>query len=47
LAASLPPLLVAALQFVGADIPLAVQVFLLSVEAAGCLLLWRLARVEI
>lgn len=47
IAASLPPLLLAGLQRAGADIPTATQLALLVFEAAGCLLLWRLARVEI
>ncbi|HUQ12215.1 MAG TPA: hypothetical protein VM146_18035 [Steroidobacteraceae bacterium] len=47
IAASLPPLLMWALQFAGADIPPGARLSLLVAEAAGCALLWRLARVEI
>jgi hypothetical protein len=47
IAASLPPLLVAALPFAGAHVPGATQLALLLFETAGCALLWRLARVEI
>jgi hypothetical protein len=46
-AASLPPVLVLALHFVGQDIPAGAQLALLVAEALGCLLLWRMARVEI
>jgi Flp pilus assembly protein TadB len=46
-AASLPPVVALLLHFVGADIPLGAQLTLLFVEAAGCALLWRVARVEI
>jgi hypothetical protein len=47
IAASLPPLLLWALQMAGAEIPAHAQLSLLVAEAAGCALLWRLARVEI
>lgn len=47
IAASLPPLLMWLSHYTGADIPQAAQLALLGVEAAGCWLLWRLARVEI
>jgi hypothetical protein len=47
IAASLPPLLVIALGLGGAHIPSAAQLVLFAFEGAGCLLLWRLARVEI
>lgn len=46
-AASLPPVLLWASQVAGAEIPPAAQFTLLMAEAAGCALLWRLARVEI
>lgn len=46
-AASLPPLLFAALPFTGAQMPGEAQLALLLLEAAGCALLWRLTRVEI
>lgn len=47
IAASLPPLLVIAVQWMGAEIPAGAQITLFGAEAAGCALLWRLARVEI
>ena len=47
IAASLPPLLVGVVSWSGAHVPLAAQVSLLCIEAVGCVLLWRLARVEI
>jgi hypothetical protein len=47
IAASLPPLLMWASQFAGAEIPVGAQLGLLAAEAGGCALLWRLARVEI
>ena len=47
IAASLPPLLVGVVSWSGAHVPLAAQVSLLCIEAMGCVLLWRLARVEI
>jgi hypothetical protein len=47
IAAAAPPLLALSLQWAGAQIPPAAHVFLLLVEAAGCALLWRLARVEV
>ena len=47
IAASLPPLLMWASQATGAEIPSEAQLTLLAAEAAGCALLWRLARVEI
>lgn len=46
-AASAPPLATLLLQSVGLEIPLAARVVLLVVEILGCVLLWRLARVEI
>ena len=46
-AASLPPLLVCVMQLAGVDIPTAAQLALLLAEAGGCILLWRLASVEI
>lgn len=47
IAASLPPLLVGAISWLGASVPLSAHVSLLGIEAVGCVLLWRLARVEI
>ncbi len=47
IAASLPALLVCVLPWFGAQIPDAAQLSLLFIEAVGCVLLWRLARVEI
>ena len=47
IAASLPLLLGGAMSFLGVSIPEAAEVALLCVQAAGCLMLWRLARVEI
>jgi hypothetical protein len=47
IAASIPPLLVLLLSMVGMEIPVTAQVVLILVEASGCALLWRLARVEI
>ena len=46
-AASVAPLVFVALRGAGMDPPLAMFVFLLLVEAFGCWMLWRLARVEI
>jgi hypothetical protein len=46
-AASAPPLLLLLLHLVGMQIPLAAQLSLWFIEAAGCALLWRVARVEI
>jgi Flp pilus assembly protein TadB len=45
--ASLPPLLMWAMQFIGAEMPPGAQGALLLAEAFGCGLLWRLAHVEI
>lgn len=45
--ASLPPVLLWVSEFVGVAIPPAAQLALLAVEAVGCAVLWRLARVEI
>lgn len=47
IAASVPPLLLWALQLAGAQVPAEAPLSLLAAEAAGCALLWRLARVEI
>ena len=47
LAASLPPVLVLVLHFAGVEIPVGTQLALLGVEMLGCLLLWRVARVDI
>ncbi len=46
-AASAPPLMALLLQSIGIEIPLGARVGLLIVEIFGCVLLWRLARVEI
>jgi hypothetical protein len=46
-AASAPPLVALVLQFVGIEIPLGARAALVVVEILGCVLLWRLARVEI
>jgi hypothetical protein len=47
IAASLPPAIILALSTVGVDIPAPTQGILFVLEAAGCALLWRLARVGI
>jgi hypothetical protein len=47
LAACLPPALVLMLQASGLQIPAATQLALAVAEALGCLLLWRVARVDI
>jgi hypothetical protein len=46
-AASIPPVALLLLRAVGIDIPLAALLFVVVVEAGGCWLLWRFARVEI
>jgi hypothetical protein len=46
-AASAPPLMALLLQSAGVDIPLGARLALLLVEICGCVLLWRLARVEV
>ena len=46
-AASVPPLALAALHAGGMQIPLAALLFVVAIEACGCWLLWRMARVEI
>jgi hypothetical protein len=46
-AASLPPLLVCAMQLAGLQVPAVAQGVLLLAEAVGCALLWRLTTVEI
>ena len=46
-AASLPPAALLALHAVGIGVPLAALLFVVAVEACGCWLLWRVARVEI
>lgn len=46
-AASVPPVVAMLLHMGGLEIPLGAQLVLLMVEAAGCALLWRIARVEI
>ena len=47
IAAALPPLVLLALRSGGIDIPFAALLFVVAVEAFGCWLLWRFARVEI
>jgi hypothetical protein len=47
IAASIPPLALVALQAVGIGIPLVALLFVVAIEACGCWLLWRIARVEI
>jgi hypothetical protein len=47
LAACLPPLALCVLMSAGVTIPWTAQTLLFAVEALGCALLWRLARVEI
>jgi hypothetical protein len=46
-AAALPPLMLLLLNAFGFAVPLAALVFVVGLEAFGCWLLWRLARVEI
>jgi hypothetical protein len=46
-AASIPPLALAALHAGGFDIPVAALSCVVGMEACGCWLLWRVARVEI
>lgn len=46
-AASIPPLALLLLRAVGFEIPFPALLFVVAVEACGCWLLWRLARVEI
>ena len=46
-AAAIPPLALLVLRTVGIHIPFSALLFVLAVEACGCWLLWRLARVEI
>jgi hypothetical protein len=46
-AASCPPLALAALHSCGIQVPLAALLFVVAIEASGCWLLWRMARVEI
>jgi len=47
LAASVPPVALAAFHAGGMEIPLAALLFVIAIEACGCWLLWRVARVEI
>lgn len=47
MAASLPLMLMGGLSFMGVQIPGSAEVALIVAQAVGCLLLWRLARVEI
>lgn len=47
IAASMPLLLMSGLSFVGVSIPEAAEAALLGAQGMGCLLLWRLARVEV
>ena len=46
-AASIAPLVFVLLRGVGLEPPVPILMFLLAVEACGCWMLWRLARVEI
>ena len=46
-AASIPPLALLALHAGGIQVPLAALLFVVAIEACGCWLLWRVARVEI
>jgi len=46
-AASIPPLALLALHAGGIRMPLAALLFVIAIEAFGCWLLWRVARVEI
>src|SRR5690349_17898368 len=46
-AASLPPMMLLVLHAGGVGIPLSALLFVVGVEACGCWLLWRAARVEI
>jgi hypothetical protein len=46
-AAALPPLVLLAIAAAGADMPSLAVVLLLALEAVGCWLLWRTARVEV
>jgi len=46
-AAAIPPLLLLTLYAVAMPIPLAALLMVLGIEACGCWLLWRVARVEI
>ena len=46
-AASIPPLALLALHAGGIQVPLAALLFVVALEACGCWLLWRVARVEI
>jgi hypothetical protein len=47
IAASLAPLVFIALRGVGLGPPLSVLILVLAVEASGCWMLWRMARIEI
>src|SRR6187455_3128737 len=47
IAATAPPLALLALHAGGIQVPLAALLFVLIIEALGCWLLWRVARVEI
>ena len=46
-AASVPPLALLALDAAGIQVPLAALLFVVALEACGCWLLWRMARVAI
>jgi len=45
--AAIPPLALVALHAGGIQMPLAALLFVVAIEACGCWLLWRVARVEI
>ena len=47
IAASIPPVALLALHAAGIDIPLPALLSVVAIEACGCWLLWRVARVEI
>lgn len=47
IAASLPPLTLAALHVAGIDLPMSALLILLVAEACGGILLWRVARVDV
>jgi hypothetical protein len=46
-AASIPPLVLLAFQAIGIQVPLAALLVVVAIEACGCWLLWRVARVDI
>jgi hypothetical protein len=46
-AASIPPLVLVAMHVAGFQIPASALLLVVAIEAVGCVLLWRVARVEI